>query len=296
MPNIMKGEINMPISNNGVYTSPSLENASDELKNMHNSELFKRLERANGIYEASYLSERWYSAFSRTGTACPQTMVNGGREYLFFTKPDLHFFEPGTTDLNEELQPYNLFREAVTTFPNEMAQLQFSSSRKYSTNNGTSNLTANQYGIDTQLNTRSPFMNLLSNSVAGSLELPTISAATTYETAQNIDGMKMLYRKSSFASDHDYEFTLEFSDTRDLNVYMLFKLYDEYERLKSDGSVTPPNIGYTLQKQLHDQFSIYKFIVDNDGTTILHYSKLTGVFPTSVPREAFSDKIGRAHV
>jgi hypothetical protein len=70
---------------------------------------------------------------------------------------------------------------------------------------------------------------------------------------------------------------------------MLFKIYDEYQRVKADGLVTVPDQGYTLQKILHDQFSVYKFIVDNDGYTILFFAKLTGVMPLGAPRDAFSD-------
>jgi hypothetical protein len=133
-------------------------------------------------------------------------------------------------------------------------------------------------------------MNLLTNCLSSttSLELPSISGGY-FETSQTIDGNKIFYRKTSIMSDHDHEFSLEFEDCKDLTVYTLFKIYDEYERLKSDGVVTPPDQGYLLQHVLHDQFSVYKFIVDDDGCTILFFAKLIGVMPTGVPREAFSD-------
>ena len=94
---------------------------------------------------------------------------------------------------------------------------------------------------------------------------------------------------------------MEFEDTKYLEIYNLVKAYEEYERLKHLGLVTPPNIDnapsvngrcfsyYIRNKVLHDQFSIYKFIVEDDGETIIYYAKLWGVFFKNVPRDTFSD-------
>ena len=44
-----------------------------------------------------------------------------------------------------------------------------------------------------------------------------------------------------------------------------------------------------MNKIIHDQFSIYKFIVDEDMETIIYWGKYYGVYPTSLPRDAFSN-------
>ena len=69
---------------------------------------------------------------------------------------------------------------------------------------------------------------------------------------------------------------------------MFFKLFDEYERRKFAGSVTPPNENYIINKILHDQMCIYKFIVSDDGESLIYWAKISGVYPTSVPRDSFS--------
>lgn len=231
---------------------------------------------ANGIYNRSDI--QWYSKFNRFGCLDPYNAVNKTREYLFFTKPDLNIVKPGTRTLNPELanQPY--FNELIQRYPDVISQLQSS--------NG--------------IGDTGPFMAILSNSVKNTLELQGITTSVI-DTPATIYGTAYNYRGWGYNSDEKQEFSLEFEDTRYLEIYNLLKAYEEYERLKHLGLVTPPNIDnapvvngkcfsyYIKNKILHDQFSVYKFIVDEDGETIIYYAKLWGVFFKNVPREAFSD-------
>lgn len=230
----------------------------------------------NGIYNRSDIE--WYSKFNRFGCLDPYNAINGSKEYLFFTKPDLNIVNPGTNILNPELanQPY--FNELIQRYPDVIGQLQKSN------------------GIGDQ----GPFMAILSNSVKNTLELQGITTSTI-DTPATIYGTAYNYRGWGYSSDEKQEFSLEFEDTRYLEIYNLLKAYEEYERLKHLGMVTPPNIDnapvingkcfsyYIKNKILHDQFSVYKFIVAEDGETIIYYAKLWGVFFKNVPREAFSD-------
>ena len=232
---------------------------------------------ANGIYNRKDIE--WYTKFRRFGGIDPYNAPLGTKEYLFFTKPDLHLVQHGTSILNPELanQPY--FIELYKQYPEIISQL--------------------QQGSDMGFNT-GPFMTILSNSVKNTLELQPITSEVI-ETAANIYGTAYNYRSWGYSSDEKIEFSLEFEDTKYLEVYNLIKAYEEYERLKHLGLVTPPNRDstptvngkcfsyYIRNKILHDQFSIYKFIVDADGETIIYYAKLWGVFFKNVPREAFSD-------
>ena len=68
---------------------------------------------------------------------------------------------------------------------------------------------------------------------------------------------------------------------------MFFKAYEEYETLKHHGVIKPSDY-YITRKILHDQFSIYKFIVSDDMETIVYYGKMYGVIPKSLPRDVFS--------
>lgn len=233
---------------------------------------------ANGIYNRSDI--QWYKKFKRfgNGTLDPYNAVSGTKEYLFFTKPDLHIVTPGKNSLNPELRNQPYFIELLQRYPDVIAQLQLS--------NG--------------IRAKSPFMNVLSNAVNSTLELGSITSGVV-DTSATIYGTSYNYRGWGFSSDEKHEFSLEFDDTKYLEIYNLVKAYEEYERLKHIGMVSPPNIDgaptvngkcfsyYIKNKILHDQFSIYKFIVEDDGETILYYAKLWGVFFKSVPRDAFSD-------
>ena len=231
---------------------------------------------ANGLYNREDI--QWYSKFNRFGYTDPYNSINGTREYLFFTKPDLHIVTPYTNNLNPELKNQPYFYELINRYPDIIAQLQQS--------NG--------------IGDKGPFMAILSNAVKNTLDLSAIST-TTIDTAANIYGTNYNYRGWGYTSDENVDFSLEFEDTRNLEIYNLVKAYEEYERLKKLGLVSPPNIDgatshngrcfsyYIKNKILHDQFSLYKFVVEEDGETLLYYAKLWGVFFKNVPRDAFSD-------
>ena len=255
------------IENSGIFSKK--ENIED----------LNRIIKANGIYNRSDI--QWYEKFNRFGCMDPFNALNVTREYIFFTKPDLHIVKPGTMELNPQLQAYPFFIELLNRYPDVILQLQKSA------------------GGDTAK--KIPFMVLLSNGVKNSLDLPSITS-NVIDTAANIYGTSINYRGTGYNSDEKFDFSLEFEDTKWLEIYHLFKAYEEYERLKHLGIITPPPIGvenydynskicgyYTRNKILHDQFAIYKIVVGEDMSTIVYYSKMWGVMPKSVPREAFSD-------
>lgn len=234
---------------------------------------YKDFLRANMIIKDD--ANLWTSKFNRVQFPNPYNAVGTTREYLFFTKPDLHIFKPGTTVLNPELSNDPFWIEMQTRYQRVIRQLQLSAD-----------------------NTTMPFMQLLSNAVASSLDLPSSNGETT-ETGQTVYGTTIQYRQGSFKSDENYDFSLEFTDNASLEVYHLFKMYNEYENLKALGVVTPPSYGksisgkslnrYTVDRILHDQIGIFKIIVEEDMETILHYSYLWGCFSKSVPRDTFRE-------
>ena len=235
---------------------------------------------ANGIYNRHDLE--WYTKFKRFGIKDPYSAPTGSKEYLFFTKPDLHLIPAWSgfaSGINPELSNNQYFNELFARYPGVITQLQSSWSREDS----------------------NPFMAILSNGVKNTLDLPAIEA-DTIDTPDSIYGTAYNYRGWGYKSDETISFSLEFEDTKYLEIYNLVKAYEEYERLKHMGIVTPPNIEndpvdengrsmsyYIKNKILHDQFSIYKFIVEDDGETIIYYAKLWGVFFKNVPRDTFSE-------
>lgn len=223
----------------------------------------------------------WYTKFNRYGCLDPFNAVTNTKEYLFFTKPDLHICTPNTMELNPQLNQYEYFSELLARYPDVIRQLQKSI---YLEN--TSNYL--------------PFMNILSNSVKNNLDMPEITA-DDMDTSATIYGTSINYRGSGWTSDENFDFSLEFEDTRYLEIYQLFKAYEEYEKLKSVGVVSPPNTNsapvdenglsfnsYLENKELHDQIGIYKIVTDEDYETILYYAYIIA-YPKNVPRESFSE-------
>lgn len=228
------------------------------------SEILQTLN-SNHIYNREQIE--WYTKFSRFGFLDPYNTNTVSREYLFFTKMDLHLFTPRTQTLNPQIANIPFFTNCYTHYRDTMNQLQWSTR---------------------SITDYSPFANLLTNSVSSKLDLQDISI-DELETATNIYGTRLKYPLATTTSNNIYEFNLEFQDTKFLDVYMFFRIWYEYELLKAKGLVTPPDQDYTLNKIIHDQMSVYKFIVGEDMETIIHWTKLWGVYPTSIPRSTFSD-------
>ena len=229
----------------------------------HESNLFTRNELYKGIFDQRY----------RYGVLNPYDSLTTSREILFFTKPDLNLIKSSknqgdpslyeSSGLHKTLANYGFFRELKTYMPEILWSLQSSATED-----------------------NNPFINLLGNMVQSNLDLPATSA-DMIETPSNIYGVSYKYRGSSEAGDDNHTFSLEFKDTKYLPVYRFFKAYDLYEILKHHGSIAPVNY-YITNKILHDQYSIYKFILDEDMETILYYAKYYGVKSVNLPRDVFN--------
>lgn len=218
----------------------------------------------NGL-PSKKVASNLFTSFSKFGYLDPYNRMPNTKEVLFFTRPDLHIISKHTGKLQPELSQIPFFMDAYEKHKDSIIDLQRSIERPTNNNN---------------------FMVSLHNRVKDTLELPDINSSDI-DIPTNMHGNNYEYRGSSEASDDGHTFSLEFEDTKDLDIYMLFKIYDEYERLKRLGRVTP-FIKYIFNKVLHDQISIYKFVLLDDFKTISHYSKYIGCFPTSLPRSVFN--------
>lgn len=242
--------------------------------------------KSNLIYNRQDL--QWYSTFNRFGFLDPYTGLSQSKEYLFFTKPDCHIFTPGTSTLQPMLKNNTFFADMSYRYPYVLQQLQRSAGSDGSVN-------------DADI-VKNPFMVLLSNSVKNSMDLQALTASEM-DGPTNQFGTSINYRKDAWTGDENVEFSLEFEDSRFLEVYLLTKAYEEYERYKTSGQIYPPNIEkapefgtakhncnkYISNKELHDTFGIYRIIVGEDYETILYWAYVCGCYIASVPRDAFND-------
>lgn len=226
---------------------------------------------------------RRYNNISRFGFIPVFDTEQVVKEYLFFTKPDLHIYSNNVKNKNSEYV-YGSDYKYDSTLNSDLASIPFFVDA--SERNGDA-LKQLQYSVKDSNGVKNPFMYLLSNCVSSKLDLPGISAESKESTA-NIMGTTIQYRGHSYKSDNGYDFTLSFTDTAYLELYTLLKAYDEYMRLLKVGEVKPMK-RYIENRIISEQFSIYKFLIGEDGETILFYAKLTGCYFTDVPRSDMSD-------
>lgn len=237
---------------------------------------FGHVLRSNCIYDRSELE--WYDKFNRFGALDPYNKLTTTKEYVFFTKPDCSFYLPNTNTLTSTFANNPYIADVHERYPYVLQTLQ--KSCKSESNN--------------------PFMVILSNAIKNTLDFQSITA-NEMENSTNIYGTTIPYRTSGWTNDENIEFSLEFEDSRWLEIYHLVKAYEEYERQKQFGLVYPPNIDsapeknginfnkYIKNKELHDVFGIYRFIVSDDYETLVYWAYVCGAYFKSVPRDAFND-------
>lgn len=214
------------------------------------------------IYKRNEIEK--YTKFSRFGYFDPYSVNTTTREYVFFTKPDLHLFD-GKGVLSSELKNYTFFQTAFNNYREVMEELQ-----------------------TTFINDGRPFVNILTNTINSKINLDDISM-DNLESAANIAGTKLIYPLATTGSSNNVDFSAEFIDTKYLDVYMFFRIWYEYELLKVSGAITPPDKNYIINRIAHNLSSCYKIIVGEDGETIIHWTKFWGIYPTSIPRGTLSE-------
>lgn len=226
-----------------------------------------------------------FNKFARYGYLDPYIdFVSGTREYLFFSKPDLHLFQPNATgEINPELANIPFFAEALNNYKLSAYCLQ----QSFGGNTKLRNNSSIGVGNNSLFNLRSKYIQILTNNVTSTLDLPAISAEDQ-QNNQTLYGDVTSYREGSNKSDNQADFSLEFKDTKYLDTYMIFKIYDEYIRAKYLTPITPVDNRYIECKINPEPFSIWKIIVDDTGR-IMYWAKATGVTPMNVPREAMSN-------
>ena len=268
--------VNTSLQGSALVTKPTSSKYSGKSgasPNYYTADYFQNIMHYSGLYQRTQLNT--FTKTHRFGNMNPYGALSTGREFLFFTKPDLHIIERSdsgiiTNTLNPALANIPFWIDLFTYRKHAIALLQ------------------NSYEPPgTNMKKADPFNHLFQNNCISNLEIQALSAEMI-DTPQNIYGVGFKYRGSSEASDDGPEFSLEFKDNRWLDVYSVFKAYEEYETLKHHG-VIRPYIYYITNKIIHDQIAIYKFIVDEDMESIIYYGKMYGVVPKSLPRDVFGN-------
>lgn len=151
------------------------------------------------------------------------------------------------------------------------------------------------------------FMLSLSNAVEsfslGDENLKTDTAGETWT------GHKIAYGKHNIEGKTAGSFTITYSDTRNLDIYHINKLWMDYISKVYRGELEPRSVlydkktqtypmvangcdgkmySYTDDKILDYATAVYYILTAEDGETIIFWSKYFGVFPTNAPSSSFS--------
>ena len=251
--------------------------------------------RANKLYTSNDINKR-FDKFFRIGYLDKVNVISGSKEYIFFTRPNLYLFDSrkinskipkaGNVDIRYLHPSIQKNSPKLCALFNESPHLFYQLSRQhYSGNN---------------------FIPFLTNTVSSNLDLPTIEAVYS-EMGKTTNGAMRSVRHSSYQSNNEFTFSLEFTDNKYLEVYKLATIYDEYMNIKASGlldifydSQNPTNplegegYDYQMMSDLLNNidsslFTIYRIIVSDDGETILNLAKLWGVSISGVPRDSITN-------
>lgn len=298
--------------NEVFYVDESNKNGQIFLKNIPDNDEQKELRRLMNSYNIFSPHDLKYNTTCyRYPKNDPYTFIDGAREYIFITKVDLPMLNETGQGLAQEVNIFPYIQDLWNSgyvppvFANLCTSLDQSVFQKYNIP-----VAEKEY----------PFMRILSNRKTSNIDLPDITVEE-FESATNLYGSKIIYSKSSALSEENGEFSIEFEDTKFLEIYNLFKVYDLYRQGKWMGLMGPgvhagelydtnsnlPNattnannnnivsptystyVSYITNKILYDHMAVYKFLVASDGFTILHGSKFIGCFPKSISRSSLSE-------
>ena len=213
----------------------------------------------------SDLQKKLYNSFNRNKIAFPDKELNKTFAYVFFTRPDLNILQRGASASELKLNK----------------QVSYDSKYYYLWEN-------NPWCLKSLVSAGNPhhkFMVFLSNE-ALSFEVGDV-VIKTVEHGETFNGHKIIYGRSDIESNVAGEMSIRYIDTVNLDTFKLHLAWVDYINKVSRG-VFCPKREYVKSKIIDYASSCYYFLCGPDGSTILYWQKLTGVFPLNTSENAFS--------
>lgn len=212
------------------------------------------------------LFKRNVALYNRFKLANPADILSRGFPHVFFTRPDCNIFSDMTgTKARSRVAADPTFARALSNKKELLMSLQ------QVTNSAVGNC---------------KFWNMFLSNKAESFSLTDESIdKDSYGTTYRKN--KVSYGKSNEESKGSGEFTVDFRDTRDLDIFQINKLWTDYISNVYVGKWYPKS-RYLWQKALDYACSVYYIITAEDGETIIFWSKYYGVFPLNTPSSAYS--------
>lgn len=203
-----------------------------------------------------------YYKFNRYKRRNPEEELEKMYHYIFFTKPDCHFFEP--------------YSNGSTINPEIESLYQFNDILKFNKNIFT-NLQLDQGGGGN-------FISYFSNNVvdidANDRIIKTRDSVETPNDWKTVMGHRM---NDSLAAN---TVNVSFRDVRSRLVFKTIEAWILYIDLITKGYITPTRTNRD-DKILDYGGSIYHIVTSEDGSSIIHYCKYLNVFPLNIPDSAY---------
>lgn len=214
------------------------------------------------------LQAKMHHSFNRNKIAFPDRELTKTFAYVFFTRPDLNILKYGSDGkfaINDNTE------DGITTDP------------KYAFlfNNNSNTLRS----LVSNGNPHHKFLVLLSNE-AKSFEVAD-TVIKTIEHGETYNGNKIIYGRTDHESNAAGEFNIRYIDSVNLDVFKIHLIWVDYINKVSRG-IFHPKRDYIKNRILDYASSCYYFLCGPDGSTILYWQKLTGVFPVNTGENAFS--------
>lgn len=104
-------------------------------------------------------------------------------------------------------------------------------------------------------------------------------------------GHKIAYGKSNVESKTAGDFSISYTDDRDLHIFHIHKLWADYISNVFQG-IFNPKTEYIRDRILDYVADVYYIVTAEDGETIIFWSKYYGVFPVTIPSAQYSWSAG----
>ena len=195
--------------------------------------------------------------------------------HVFFVRPDLNLIQDNAIATDDNLPLHQQFKGdgswvyASKNCPNLIRELTQQSS-----------------GFDNE------FMMLLSSRARGFQVNDESIEDDGYGTT--LTGYNIHYGKSNIKSKVGGNLSINYNEDKSLSIYKLHKLWTDYISDTFRGKYTP-KLEYIKNKIIDYATCVYYFICDEDGETILFWSKYWGVFPVNSPSSNFSYTAGNVN-
>lgn len=217
-------------------------------------------------YSKLDINNKYHTEFNRFKLDHPDIFLRNTIGYIVFTRPDLNLLTPDGQLLDDV---------AVDTRVDYIAKHNMHLVKTLT----------HQYDGKAAHN----FNPFLSN-LAQSIEVMD-DTVDTLDTGETFTGYKFQYSKHNIKSITAGSLNIKFKETFDLGITNIFQLWVDYQSNVYKGIFLPKE-DYIWFKNIDYMCNIYYFLLDQDGETLLFWSKYFGVFPTNVPKGSLSYDAG----